>query len=182
MIMKVPYNKLGTVVEGVVQTLDLYPTVLEWAGIKTDDIPSAQLRRPSLMWPLTEPKNLNGFAFAEEDYTDSYDVLGGLQRVNPEMDEKLYSRRQVAIRSASHKYIWYDDRPGEFYNLEKDPNEEFNQVEGATGGDKKILENLQTTLDAWAHNLEIFPPRHAGESGDIDIETYERLRELGYME
>jgi arylsulfatase A-like enzyme len=182
MIMRTPSNASGRVVERVVQTLDLYPTILEWAGVKTSGIPAAQLRRPSLLRSLAEPGKLDGFAFAEEDYTDSYDVLGGLKRVNPKMDENLYSKRQVAIRSATHKFIFYDDRPGEFYNLEEDPNEEVNQFDRVIGEDKKILLNMQTTLDSWVNDLEVFPPRHIGRNGEIDVEVYDRLRELGYLE
>jgi arylsulfatase A-like enzyme len=182
MIIKVPHNSIGTEVEGVVQTVDLYPTVLDWAGVTTEHIPPAQLKRASLTRAMAEPNIMDGLAFAEEDYTDSYNVMDGLLRVNPNMDEKKYPKRQVAIRSATHKYIWYDDRPGEFYNLVKDPDEGNNLFGHETGKDNEIFKDLQRSLETWYENLEIFPPRQAGGSAVIDGEAYERLRELGYVD
>jgi arylsulfatase A-like enzyme len=182
MIIKVPHNSIGTEVEGVVQTVDLYPTVLDWAGVTTEHIPPAQLKRASLTRAMAEPNIMDGLAFAEEDYTDSYNVMDGLLRVNPNMDENKYPKRQVAIRSATHKYIWYDDRPGEFYNLVKDPDEGNNLFGHETGKDNEIFKDLQRSLETWYENLEIFPPRQAGGSAVIDGEAYERLRELGYVD
>ena len=44
------------------------------------------------------------------------------------MSPDKYPRRQVAIRSSTHKYIWYEDQPGEFYDLVSDPDETMNLI------------------------------------------------------
>ena len=122
-----------------------------------------------------------GLAFAEEDYSDSYDVIEGLLSVNPDMDPHKYPRRQIAVRSATHKYIWCDDRLGEFYNLVEDPNEEHNLIETATGAERGVLRQLQAAMEAWLSGLEIFTPRTVEELQKMDQAVIERPRSLGYI-
>lgn len=179
LIIHHPSYKQGCVVNQVVQTLDLYTSILEWTGVPVDMVPPAQLQRPSLEETLKSPGNSKGLAFAEEDYTDSYDVIGGLLSVNPRMNPRKYPRRQVAVRSATHKYVWFDDRLGEFYDLVSDPGEERNLIHIDDCEEKAILRELQEALCAWQSSLEIFPPRLV--DADVDPVVLDRLRVLGYI-
>ncbi len=171
----------GLIVEGVVQTLDLYPSVLEWARVPADRVPAAQRQRPSLSIAVAAANDLSGFAFAEEDYTDSYDVLEGLLSVNPAMDPKRYPRQQITVVSATHKYVWYDDRPGEFYNLIADPDEGHNLINANTATDRATLTELQRALETWRSRLEVFPPRPVDDAAEMDSSVIERLKSLGYI-
>jgi arylsulfatase A-like enzyme len=184
LIIRHPGYTPGLVVEGVVQTLDLYPSALEWAGVLQSgsgvlDVPAAQVQRPALSTAIEAADDPGGYAFAEEDYTDSYDILGGLLEVNPDMDPTTYPRQQIAVRSATHKYIWCDDRPGEFYDLGADPGEHHNLIDSEAEGDRMILAELQEVLQVWRAGLEIFPPRPV--SGETDAAVTDRLRALGYV-
>ena len=114
LIVRHPDYPQGIQVEGVVQTIDLFPSILEWAEVKDKFIPSFQRIRPSLSNAVTEPGRKGGYAYAEEDFTGSYDVLAGLERVNPNMNLNKYPRKQIAVHGGAHKYIWYDDRPPVF--------------------------------------------------------------------
>ncbi|HBY96440.1 MAG TPA: hypothetical protein DEP84_21270 [Chloroflexi bacterium] len=179
LIVRHPDYSPGLKVEGVVQTLDLYPSVLEWSGAPMDGIPSAQTQRPGLAGAVARASNPGGIAFAEEDYTDSYDVIEKLLSVNPAMDPTKYPRQQLAAHSATHKYLWCDDRPGEFYNLVTDPDELHNLINTAV--DRPALADLQIALDVWRSNLEIFPPRLVDDAAEMDETVIERLRALGYV-
>lgn len=167
-------------VEGVVQTVDLYPSIVEWAGVGSDSIPTAQLQRPSYSKAVDSPDSLSGYAFAEEDYSDSYDVIDGPIGTNPKMKADKFPRRQVSVRSATHKYIWCDDRPGEFYDLLSDPSETNNVF--SQNADAPVMAELEQILEGWYSGLEVFPPRIEERPGEEDAELIERLRRLGYVE
>lgn len=179
LVLRHPDYPPGLVVEGVVQNLDLYSSVLEWAGLAKNSIPAAQLQRPSWSRAVDASHDPYGYAFAEEDYTDSYDVLAGLIGTNPTMEPDRYPRQQVAVHSAWHKYIWYDDRPAEFYDLARDPFEEHNLLP-ELGVDPVLVEHQQA-LEEWLSALEVFPPREVESIDEMDEETLSRLRALGYV-
>lgn len=181
LLMSHPQYTGGLVVEGVVQIHDLFSSILDWSQSSTENIPPSQLQRPSLSRAIEHAQDQQGFAFAEEDYTDSYDVLGGLQRVNPRMDPNKYPRKQIAIRSSTHKYIWFNDRPGEFYNLNADPLEENNLVATNDSSERTIMSDLQNALEIWRSNLDPFPPQIVEDQTATNPEIRERLRELGYL-
>jgi len=162
-------------VERVVQTIDLFSSAMEWAGFPRERVPPAQLQRTSLSSAVSDADNPGGFAFAEEDYTDSYNVLEGLRGVNPAMDHGKYPRQQICCRSATHKFIWCDDREGEFYNLVTDPEEKRNLISTSDPVEQSILDEHRRTLEAWRNSLEIFPPRPADGSPEIDSSTIERI-------
>jgi arylsulfatase A-like enzyme len=180
LIVRHPAYPAGIEVEGVVQTLDLYPSVVEWADLCRDSIPAAQLQRPSYSQAMESPHDPSGYAFAEEDFTDSYHVIEGLLECNPAMDPHRYPRRQLAVHSATHKYIWFDDRPGEFYDLRRDPLETRNLI--LDNEQMACLLELKQVLERWRSGLTVFPPRSARPAQEVDPEVLDRLRGLGYLE
>lgn len=182
MIVRHPDHRGGAVVEGVVQTLDLYPSVLDWAGVPGDSVPPAQLQRPPLSRAIENASDPTGYAFAEEDYTDSYKLIDKLLSVNPGMDPHLYPPAQTCVRSATHKYVWYADRPPALFDLVADPGEEHDRLgDGGDGNDEAIASPLRDALDAWRTNLEIFPPVSSDDEREMDEDTMKRLRALGYV-
>lgn len=172
----------GIVAERVVQNMDLYSSVIEWTGCPTDSIPAAQLQRPGFSAAMDAPHDSSGIAFAEEDYTDSYNPVTGLLRVNPSMDPKRYPRRQISARTATHKYIRADDQPGKFYNLRSDPDENLNLINSTASVEQTILRELSQELETWSAGLESFPPNSIHDVANADPITLDRLRSLGYIE
>lgn len=181
LIMRHPDYQGGTAIDAVTQTLDIYPSILEWAEVATGQIPVAQRQRMPLSAVIAKPSDCGGLAFAEEDYTDSYNPIKGLLKVNPQMDPRKYPRQQIAVRSATHKYIWFDDRPGEFYDLIADSAEAHNLTDTIEVEERNILETLQKSLADWRTNLEIFPPRTVVDPAHIEPDMIERLQSLGYV-
>jgi hypothetical protein len=97
------------------------------------------------------------------------------------MDSQKYPRQQIAVRSATHKYVWLDDRPAEFYDLAADPAEANNLINTKAAEERSHLATLQHALTTWRADLEIFPPRAANEIAQLEPEMVERLRVLGYV-
>jgi choline-sulfatase len=181
LVIRHPDYSPGSVVEGVVQTLDLFPTLLEWAGGAPAGVHPAQLKGAPLTQPLAAPASRAGLAFAEEDYSDSYDVTAGLLSVNRRMDPCRYPRQQVAARSAEHKLIWCDDRPAELYNLAADPDESHDLI-AAGQADHGALAALEAALARWRAELVILPPQTGpADTPPEDEAVLERLRALGYV-
>jgi arylsulfatase A-like enzyme len=179
LILRHPDYDGRQVVNNVVQTLDLYSSVLEWAGAKHKSIPDAQLRCRSFSAALNSP--YQRFAFAEEDYTDSYDLRAALLQSNPSFDSSTYPRRQVAVHGATHKLIWKDSGEREFYDVETDPSE-TNNLFPANQDDPTVVE-MQNARDQWEQNLEKFPPQEIVDKGEEqDPMVLERLRQLGYVD
>ena len=171
----------GTEVQGVVQTLDLYRSALEWAGRPLSGIPAAQLQRPALSEAVARPAESGGYAISEEDYTDSYDVLGKLCATEPSFDPAAFPTRQVAVRSATHKYVWRDDGRHELYDLTSDPDEQQNAIADTRPAIRHAFEQLEHVLDQWNARRETFPPQEADQPAELDDVALERLRALGYV-
>lgn len=182
LIIRHPSYPGRTVVEGVVQNLDLYSSVLEWTGTPTAAIPTAQLQRPPFSAAMESPHDVRGVVFAEEDYSDSYNPVPGLLRVNPAMDPKKYPSQQISVRTATHKYIWAEKGAEKFHNLITDPEENLNLLDGDTIAEPTVLKELRQTLDIWRSGLQFFPPNSISNVAKVDVVTLNRLRSLGYIE
>jgi arylsulfatase A-like enzyme len=181
LIIRHPDYSSGTAVEGVVQTLDLYHSILEWADSLEEHILPAQTQRPTLDQAAARPADWGGLAFAEEDYTDSYNPVIGLKKVNPNLPPEKYPRIQRAVRSATHKYIWRDDQPGEFYDLIADPEGGHNLIDTDASDGIEALQRLQQALAGWHTDLALFPPQLINDSLGLGPEMIEHLRSLGYV-
>lgn len=182
LIVRHPKYSENMVVEQVVQNMDLYASILEWTGCPVDGIPTAQLQRPSLSVAMQAPNAVDGVAFAEEDYTDSYNPVHGLLRVNPKMEPTKYPRRQISVHTATHKYIWAEDQPGKFYNIKSDPDESRNLIDTGTPAEQAVLKELNQALEGWRTSLKYFPPNRINQDLKVDPVTMDRLRNLGYVE
>ncbi len=180
LILRHPDYRGAIQVEGVVQTLDLFPSVVEWTGAPAGNIPETQLARPSLSTAMERPGELFGHAIAEEDYSDSYDVLGGLRRLNPALKLGRHPRKQLSVHVGSHKYGWYSDRPGELVDLTTDPQETRDASHDPAN--RPILRRLRSIARRWRSDLAIFPPARFDDVAEMDNETTERLRVLGYID
>lgn len=181
LIIKHPDYQFGLTIEGVVQNLDLFHSILEWTGSLSDHIPAAQLQRPSLTEAVANSRSLAGFAFAEEDYSDSYNPIAGLMKTNPKMDPDKYPPIQRAVRSATHKYIWRGEQGDEYYDLVADPAEAKNLIDTTVEQEIGILHELQDALSLWYAEMEVFPPQVEEYSAELAPQMTAQLRALGYI-
>jgi len=171
LIVKVPEGlpKLPEV-RGIVQTIDIYPTLIELLGFE-DAIPDGNFQGFSLVGAERSPHE---YAITEIESPES--LISNFLREYPEGKEILkYDRALKSLRTDSLKYIWSSTGRHEFYNLFDDPEELINLIaEKSTEADE-----LEKRLKGWLISFE-----HAGVSErgrELDAELRQELKDLGYI-
>ncbi len=124
-----PHVMPGTVVDDMVEMVDLVPTVHELAGVEADDTHFGRSLVPLLQaeggehrrYALTE----GGFLVEQEQLFETsafpYDLKSQAQHDRPETIGKV-----VAIRSKEWTYVWRLYEPPELYDRRADPGELHN--------------------------------------------------------
>lgn len=166
-------------IQGLVQHVDLVPTVCDYLGINDQDLGCDG----SSMRPLIsgEEKDFRDVAFFEESYV----------------------QRKIGLRNKTHKYIYAPDGTGmcnycqkvhagveELYDLRRDPEETQNVV----SVERKIADQMRIELDSVIQKLDA-KKQHLLENKDFTISEQEdlqdladqkkikrKLRSLGYMD
>jgi arylsulfatase A-like enzyme len=175
LIVRHPDRATGRREARVVQTHDLFRTILDWTGTSHGTVPPAQSELPSLDHPADDR-----IAVSEEDYTDGHDVPGRLAALNPALAAESQPRVMRAARTRTHKYVEHDWQPAELYDLGVDPGEERNIVGLPDPAVAAQLDRLRTFLHSWESTREVFPPVE-GDAAEKDVEVETRLRALGYL-
>ncbi|MFC2046278.1 sulfatase [Chloroflexota bacterium] len=141
----------AAVVNDLVQSLDIAPTILDVAGV-----PAPETMMGRSLWSVTEPVS---YTFSEEDHEGN--VL-------------------QAMRTSTHKLILANpDNPRglpaeALFDLIADPEEQRNLA--ASQPDQiGVLRGALDQLHALAREQAV-----AGETGSLDAAVQERLRDLGY--
>ena len=167
----------GTRIEDLVQSVDIFPTVLDVAAVKEEEI-NDQVQGRSLFFNL-EGKGGRGVAYSE--YMSPKDQFKRVQRWAEARGKVAhvfrFDRRLKSIRTDSHKYIWSSDGLDEMYLITSDPGEEDNMSESA----ERTFIEMKGELERWAASL----PRLTDENSEIpemDSETRDLLKALGYVE
>jgi arylsulfatase A-like enzyme len=155
------------VVQRPVQTVDLYPTVLEAAGL--DPGPGEEwavsLRAPSDHRPVLVTEYL------EPDLTRFARFRG--------FDPAPFDRELRALRRDGWKYIWSSDGQEELYDLGGDPGETRDLASAARGAE--WLRAFRLLHEGWQAEMK----RHAaGERAEVALEedVAASLRALGYFD
>jgi arylsulfatase A-like enzyme len=177
LIVQHPDYPGSQVIDNVVQTVDLYSSVLEWSGLDRPEVPGAQLQCLPLSSALGGPRER--LAFAEEDYTDSYDPVSALERSNPAFDASaVYPEKRVAVHDGTYKLIWNNRGTPELFHVAADPQEAENLAQQDFV--IPIRAKLEAALAEWERNKVVFPPQEMTMSGQ-DPQMNAHLRALGYL-
>ena len=158
----------GQRITEIVQTLDIFPTLMDLLGIDDEDawnqvqgwsiLPNRVRQRPQ-------------FAVSE-DLAPQMWLLNTVQGAN---ERGLQHDRQLrAYITLAHKYIWASNGQEELYDWTVDPGEMNNLINDEPG----IAGALRSRLDEWvsAHGSASEQP-----TGEIDDAVMERLKGLGYI-
>jgi choline-sulfatase len=131
LIIKAPFIKnKGTKLYDLIESIDIFPTIMEMAGIEDYHTQFGK----SLM-PLINGKNdtHREYVFAEgghhpQDKHCSEEVLEGIYHAKTYLQQEDfgYIHNAVMVRSKEWKYIKHLNDTAELYNLLKDPQEEKN--------------------------------------------------------
>jgi len=166
----------GVVEDAPVQLTDVFPTVLEIAGVDAADFPSHGY---SLLGD-TAPADREVFT----EYYHPMFVLSGYSRAEHRRSPLLkpYLRRIRSLTRGDMKFIWGSDGKHELYDLASDPDELSNLIDSDVYAE--VRRDLEARLDELLSTMDpsASAEPHADDSGELDEQTREALRSLGYLE
>ncbi|MFC4988880.1 sulfatase-like hydrolase/transferase [Saliphagus infecundisoli] len=152
-----------------IQTLDLFPTILDIAG-------------------LTIPEQAQGTSFHPNSSTASRDQaiaeylspqpsIASLsdQTGIPEEELDEFGRSMRTIRTEEYKLIRGSEGDISLYNIEDDPNEQTDKSSEEPG----VRDELINRLDAWLESFEQTTARERDQ--EMSKGTKQRLEDLGYI-
>jgi arylsulfatase A-like enzyme len=154
-----------------VMNFDLFPTLLELAGVK----PPAGLvtRAVSLLRP--EPDRVR---YAEDPVSSRAGFEQVLAR-HPQWDPKPYERRLRALIDEPNKLIWGSDGRSELFDLDADPLEEHDLSEERL----ETALRLGTDLQNYTDSLTRCAPLTGSDPRVLDSpEQRQMLKALGYID
>jgi arylsulfatase A-like enzyme len=151
-------------VERPVQSLDLFPTLLEAAGVDPGPGPGVSLCQAS------DPRPVLVSEYLEPD-------LARFARFR-DFDPAPYDRELRALQQDGHKYIWSSDGREELYDLTSDPGERTDLAAADQGRLRAFRMLHQEWLAETAGAAGAGDRRHV----DPDREVTASLRALGYLD
>ncbi len=170
LILRYPeYFEPGTVVEEKVQTTDIFYTVLDAVGVKGH---SSKLNLGRSLIQRINGNDYQDFLIAEHDKP-----VNALRWANNlGIDARHVDKDQRTIIMNGYKYIETSLGEEELYHLDQDPTESENILQEY----REVAADLKTLLTGVYAEV---PSLHAvPEDRQMDRETMEQLKSLGYMQ
>ncbi len=157
-------------VEGPVQTLDIFPTLVELLGGQ-DSLQCVPMQGVSLL--DTERKSARMIVAEHEPPKER---ISAFLEKNPNATSILRFERVLrSIMVDSLKLIWSSKGESELYDLQQDPLETRNLAAERQGDVRRLEARLQEWLASFKH-------ADVDEGAkELDEETHRRLRALGYV-
>ena len=168
----------GTDSDAPVQGIDLMPTFLSAAGIPRDAWPRGRYGRDlSFAWSPEGAEPDAHWTMVAEHFTPSMLPDTAPETMSGDLDELFVRRRAVITRDS--KYVVSSNGVEQTYDLVADPDEDSD----VSSSSSTRTAAGRAFLSAWIDALDV-PWGDAPEGGgpDVDPQTLERLRELGYAE
>lgn len=170
LVMRGPNVPRGATVSGLVQTSDIFGTVLAAAGA-----PLPAQARNLLDAGATRPYVVAEYGGARAPHRDL------LARYSLQAsDFTQFQRSLVAVRTQTHKLITGSDGPLELYDLMEDPGENANRASDAP----EVLAKMQRLLSEWRSSVELDLTQQpvAPAPPVVAPEVAARLKALGYLD
>jgi arylsulfatase A-like enzyme len=181
LIMKFPHSELRGKVDGLVQHIDLAPTILDYAGIRASGMP---LQGKSLLPLLKGGVEPNEFVFVEYQVTKNFP-------------------RYVALRSREHKYMetrrqrvttgewfkkmgrfwpspWFVYKPTYLFRLNDDPGEKTNRLREEAEIAASFHARVKRIMEENDKLSRRFEERQTDEK-PVDKDIARQLEALGYF-
>lgn len=179
LIIRYPGGERRGICDGLVQTHDIFPTVVAIAeenGVAGNGRNGSHgvLRTQFQGGPLPPFGPARDFAVTE--LNDIQPPIPTLARRYPDFDWSTYNRSLRSVRSLTDKYIRADNGTEELYSLAADPGERTNL---AAANAARTAE-LRRWLNTWEANMS--PADAPTESPELDDDIRRRLQDLGYIQ
>jgi arylsulfatase A-like enzyme len=170
LVLRGPGVERGGQVRGLVQTNDIFGTVLAAAGAPL----------PEHAGNLLDTGSIRRYVVAEygQPRTPHQDLLA---RFSLQPDNFApFMRSLTSVRTEQHKLITGSDGALELYDLVKDPAEAVNRVADAP----ETLAELQSLMLEWQSTVGLAPaqPPAGTAMPEVTPEVAARLRALGYLD
>ena len=157
LIIKYPNTERSTVVDELVGSIDVLPTVLDQLGYEI-------------------AKDVEGQSLLRMDRGSPRVVMAeSFPHFRKPAWQTRFQRTERAIFAAQYKLITSTEGKREMYDLFRDPNE----TSDLYWTEKATAHRLEPLFRQWPHEI---PKRGDDAPVEIDPETLERLRSLGYVE
>jgi arylsulfatase A-like enzyme len=151
-----------------VMILDLFPTLLELAGVD----PPTQSKAVSLLRPLEKRPRMGEYPAVMRE------ALERERELYPDFDPTSWNRTLRAYYDEPYKFIEVSDGRHELYDLDADPGELRNLLSEQPQVARRLAANLQNYLGSLK---KITTTQPQGPAGPIDEEHRRRLESLGYV-
>jgi arylsulfatase A-like enzyme len=151
-----------------VQTHDLFPTILDLAGVGADPA-RAQIQSRSLLDSATDR-----VAFSE--YLEPQPPLPVLRQRYPGFLGNEFDRALRTAQTSDYKYVWASDGRDELYDLKIDRAESTNLIERQPEKAKDLYAKLEGWLASFQHSAQ------DQETVELDESTIKKLEQLGYLQ
>lgn len=155
----------------LVQSLEIFTTIMDVVGIDRNDIPNPVHGR-SL---APEQVRARPMPFAVSEYI--VPNLVRMRRLYPDRDLSRYDRTLRAIRRDGWKAIIGSDGHNELYHVATDPGETRN----VAVREPQRLAELRQMLDDWLAAVGVVQSGELQASADLDPNLIKRLQDLGYF-
>ncbi len=158
-------------VRGAVQTVDIFPTLVDLLGLNDEDT-MQRFQGMSLLRMKEEPHRV-----VISEYEPPLDRISWFLSRDPDGRSILkYKRSLKSVRIDSLKYVWSSNGDSELYNLARDPDE----VENIINVSPEVAASLKERMTEWLQSFEHAAPNEAGNV-KLDRATQQQLRALGYL-
>ena len=157
-----------------VQLHDLFPTVLDLAGIDPGEFPSQGHSLLRKDFPKQRP--------VVSEYYYPKQALGVFRPEDQDSPQLApYRRRLRTIIRDRMKFVCGGDGRHELYDLKKDPKEQDNRIDDPSLS--ATQKSLQTDLNQWVkqYGEGVEARSSEGAAPAVDEQTLEHLRTLGYL-
>ena len=165
----------GHVEDTLVQSLDIFPTVMELA---LPDHARRQSSDAAILVPSALKTRKHPFAVSEK-------LVSGVAAQDIDPDHARYAERQhskhyMAIIRDSHKLIWVRDGLNELYDLSRDPTEERNLIHDCP----EKAEELLALIKNWKEEHQSQPKEDYSvlEEQSENSQIIRELKALGYLD
>jgi arylsulfatase A-like enzyme len=182
LIMKFPRGEFRGKVRGLVQHIDIAPTILDYAGMNTNGMP---LQGKSLLPLLQGGMEPNEFVFVEYEVSRDFPSYVALRNHQHKYMETR--RRRVALgqwfkeRRRLWPSPWFIYKPTFLFRLGEDPGEKVNLIREEGEIAASFHAHVKRIMEENGRLSRRFKERKKEEK-PIDKETARQLRALGYFD